>query len=303
MDCSPPGSSVHGILQARILEWVAIPFSSGSSWPNGNSCIFGAWCIMDIHTNCWIQEWMSVDCDFDFFPYCLFPLSAISYSTARFVFSISARKMDVFAAAVVLNINCFVWNVDDFPKDVLLEKCCLSLKDFHHSWQQKDAVAGSTGQWLGPLSVAELGKESIILHPQSWLCPEIWEMCLTCPHSSLSSFRLYFPVIGRSGVACHFPGHVMPWQSKLLIPSHGTAPLTWELGTLDAWVLSHGLCFTLGNMCNLAHFSDRLSLCLPCPWGEIWLHLGNKLENWAIIEWIRSMWAVSLSSVGQNPSE
>ena len=30
-DCSPPGSSVHGILQARILEWVAIPFSRGSS--------------------------------------------------------------------------------------------------------------------------------------------------------------------------------------------------------------------------------------------------------------------------------
>ena len=31
MNCSPPGSSVHGILQARILEWVAIPFSQGSS--------------------------------------------------------------------------------------------------------------------------------------------------------------------------------------------------------------------------------------------------------------------------------
>ena len=31
MDCSPPGSSVHGILQARILEWVAMPFSRGSS--------------------------------------------------------------------------------------------------------------------------------------------------------------------------------------------------------------------------------------------------------------------------------
>ena len=31
MDCSPPGSSVHGILQARILEQVAIPFSRGSS--------------------------------------------------------------------------------------------------------------------------------------------------------------------------------------------------------------------------------------------------------------------------------
>ena len=33
MDWRPPGSSVHGILQARILEWVAIPFSRGSSWP------------------------------------------------------------------------------------------------------------------------------------------------------------------------------------------------------------------------------------------------------------------------------
>ena len=47
MDCSPPGTSVHGILQARILEWVAIPFSRGSSpprdwtWVSWNSCIAG----------------------------------------------------------------------------------------------------------------------------------------------------------------------------------------------------------------------------------------------------------------------
>ena len=31
VDCSPPGSSVHGILQARILEWVAVFFPRGSS--------------------------------------------------------------------------------------------------------------------------------------------------------------------------------------------------------------------------------------------------------------------------------
>ena len=30
MDCSPPGSSVHGIIQARILEWVVIAFPRGS---------------------------------------------------------------------------------------------------------------------------------------------------------------------------------------------------------------------------------------------------------------------------------
>ena len=33
MDSSPPGSSVHGILQAKMLEWVAIPSSRGSSQP------------------------------------------------------------------------------------------------------------------------------------------------------------------------------------------------------------------------------------------------------------------------------
>ena len=33
MDCSPSSSPVHGILQARTLQWVAIPFSRGSLWP------------------------------------------------------------------------------------------------------------------------------------------------------------------------------------------------------------------------------------------------------------------------------
>ena len=42
MDCSPPGSSIYGLLQARILEWGAIPFSRGSSRPRDQtqvSCI------------------------------------------------------------------------------------------------------------------------------------------------------------------------------------------------------------------------------------------------------------------------
>ena len=40
MDCSPPGSSVHGILQARILEWVAISFSRGSFQPRDQICLY-----------------------------------------------------------------------------------------------------------------------------------------------------------------------------------------------------------------------------------------------------------------------
>ena len=37
MDCSLPGSSVHGIFQAIVLEWIAISFSRGSSWPRGSN--------------------------------------------------------------------------------------------------------------------------------------------------------------------------------------------------------------------------------------------------------------------------
>ena len=39
IDCNPPGYSVHGILQARILEWVAIPFSKGSSQPRDRTWV------------------------------------------------------------------------------------------------------------------------------------------------------------------------------------------------------------------------------------------------------------------------
>ena len=42
--CSPPGSSVNGIFQARILEWVAMPSSRGSSWPRDRTCISGVSC-------------------------------------------------------------------------------------------------------------------------------------------------------------------------------------------------------------------------------------------------------------------
>ena len=46
MDCSPPGSSLHGILQARILEWIACPFfSRGSSHPRDQIHISYISCI------------------------------------------------------------------------------------------------------------------------------------------------------------------------------------------------------------------------------------------------------------------
>ena len=49
MDYSPPGSSVHGIFQARILEWVAVSSSRGSSRPRDQTCVS---CI-DRQFLCW----------------------------------------------------------------------------------------------------------------------------------------------------------------------------------------------------------------------------------------------------------
>ena len=45
MDYSSPGSSVHGILQVRILEWVVISSWRGSSWPRDRICVSYVFCI------------------------------------------------------------------------------------------------------------------------------------------------------------------------------------------------------------------------------------------------------------------
>ena len=45
VESSPPGSAIPGILQARILEWVAMPSSRGSSWPRDQTCISCGSCI------------------------------------------------------------------------------------------------------------------------------------------------------------------------------------------------------------------------------------------------------------------
>ena len=59
IDCSPPGSSVHGILQARILEWVAISFSRESSQPRDwtwVSCIAGGFLTHQASPNLYKQH-------------------------------------------------------------------------------------------------------------------------------------------------------------------------------------------------------------------------------------------------------
>ena len=68
MDCSPPGSSIHGILQARILEWVVISVSRGSSWPRdwtADPRPFSQWQLLTIFLQSldfgrWPEVWPNV---------------------------------------------------------------------------------------------------------------------------------------------------------------------------------------------------------------------------------------------------
>ena len=56
-DCSPPGSSVYGVVQARILEWVAFSFSRGSFQPRDQtqvSCVAGGFFTSDICAVLWV---------------------------------------------------------------------------------------------------------------------------------------------------------------------------------------------------------------------------------------------------------
>ena len=63
MNCSLPGSSVHGIPQARILQWVAFPFSRGSSPPRDGTQVslivggfFTSWATREARTDMHIHE-------------------------------------------------------------------------------------------------------------------------------------------------------------------------------------------------------------------------------------------------------
>ena len=82
VDCSPPGSTVHWILQARILEWVAISFSRVSSWPRDQTHIS---CVSCIAVWFWLEtlqvtlEWMIITKGhFSFMILKLFSLKGIS---------------------------------------------------------------------------------------------------------------------------------------------------------------------------------------------------------------------------------
>ena len=114
MNCKPPGSSVHGIFQAKILEWVAIFYSRGFSWPRDWTCVSCISCVS------WIGRQILYHCDtweaflkhnaclqMQIYPHCLYiPITKDGawYTVFKFFFNV-AMFVDVMVFCFKKNIS------------------------------------------------------------------------------------------------------------------------------------------------------------------------------------------------------
>ena len=100
MDCNPPGSSIHGILQARILEWVAMPSSRGFSPSRDRSWAFYVSCI----DRCVLDHWCCLRspyslADHDYFSYKFHSLNfliltiSLKYSFIKYIYGSSETQL------------------------------------------------------------------------------------------------------------------------------------------------------------------------------------------------------------------
>lgn len=168
-----------------------------------------------------------------------------------------------------------------FPGAVLLEKYPMI-----DPWQQKlwQEVATSDGAAHGGRAFIRDTKQ----HPQMWPHSDVAAVGIAQPRRreprKASSFLWLDDATWANG------SHFKPCRSWDLRPSRpGPSLMLFALLVIVSTILMPR--------------SHRLSLYFPRPWGEIWLHSSNKLEHWAIIERIRSMWAVPLTYVGQKSSQ
>ena len=110
MDGSWPGSSVHGILQARILEWIAISFSRVASWPRDETWVF---CIAGRFFTIWVTNW---PCNLWVWLYLIMPHKCVSFSRRSLTQKLKMTLISLWDMVSGLLITCLcawkqVWNI------------------------------------------------------------------------------------------------------------------------------------------------------------------------------------------------
>ena len=150
LDCSPPGSSVHGILQARILEWAAMPSSRVSCWPRIEPMShaspawwhWAAWEVLSVSID--LPIW-NILCQWNHMPG-LLCLSLTTFWRFHVEWNISASFLFVWIIFHFIAILQFTHSSVDGHWDIsvfwLLKKCCYEYLCmsfcvdicFHFSW-------------------------------------------------------------------------------------------------------------------------------------------------------------------------
>ena len=188
MNCSPPVSSVHGILQARILEWAAMPSSRGSSPTRDWSCVYYVSCVGRWVLYCWAlgeAPWYS----FTEAPMLATLLWILSYSfslSQSWVFFWLMSTWFFLVIFITIIIWYFVKLVSLIPESVLkkgsnpLRNCATPLKiDCSYAHRATGIVSGRWLQW-------QFRPSNRLLW--AWFCPS----ALWCWKNYLFSSRCNF---------------------------------------------------------------------------------------------------------------
>ena len=175
MDRSQPGSSVQGIFQARILEWVAISFSRGSSWPRDWTQVS---CIVGRHFTIWATREAA---------FCLWGFTCL-LDRGNF-FQCSSKSQHLLSVYYVLG------NVGNYPVKSAIPSPC-------HRWENKVREI-LWHLWKHPriteMSCELQGSIHILINfssgswPACCICQPPWELWDDgCGYSSQSQLRMDF---------------------------------------------------------------------------------------------------------------
>ena len=112
MDCNPPGSSVHEIFQAGILEWVAIPFFWVCSWPRDWTRPPSPSPIPGVYPNsCPLSQWCHPTISSSVVPFssCLQSFPASGSFPMSWLFTLCGQSIGASASASALSMNVQGW--------------------------------------------------------------------------------------------------------------------------------------------------------------------------------------------------
>ena len=112
---SPPGSSVHGILQVGLLKWIAMPSSRGSSWPKYGTCVSYVSCIGSFITSTtwtWVQMLNCFFCQISW-------VTDVSFSHRKFILNLDSMQKILSGPNTVLYLSTDISWLKEHPNACL----------------------------------------------------------------------------------------------------------------------------------------------------------------------------------------